>query len=180
MANQKTVERSVQENPRIKEIQSILFLLQESLERFKDEADRSYELIKVGTKTPLAKQIEGYVKDPLKSVLKSSATIDHQVRGLISRLVEQFFISQKEIIQCVFFTKNTNNDLFYSISLKNDTIENRNSIFTFFELYNKLEIYSRYPIFFQFVPIELIGKINNTSEINLEKGAKSHSAGKAQ
>ena len=38
-----------------KQIQAILFLLQENLDEFKDEVDRSYELIKIGELTGLAR-----------------------------------------------------------------------------------------------------------------------------
>lgn len=178
---QATTQGVEQGDSTVKEIQSILYLLQESLERFKNEADRSYELFKIGTKTPLTEEIEGFVKNPLKSVIQSSANIDKQVKGLISKLVEQFLISKGEIIQNVSLTKNSNNDLYYSVVLKSDTIENRAAIFSFFELYNQLDIYYRYPVFFQFVPVELLGKINSASEINLtESGKSSHSTGQAQ
>jgi hypothetical protein len=165
----------------VKEIQSILYLLQESIERLKNEADRSYALFEVGTKTPLTKKIEDFVKNPLKGIIESSSTIDIQVKSLISRLVEQFFISKNDILRNVFLTKNPTNDLHYSIVLKNDTIENRASIFLFFELYNQLDMYYRYPIFFQFVPEGLLDKINITSEINLQKKSEKqlHSTGQA-
>ena len=38
------------------QIQAILFLLQENLDEFKDEVDRSYELLKIGELTNLAKK----------------------------------------------------------------------------------------------------------------------------
>ncbi len=182
MPQQSTIssEPTVQSDSKVKEIQSILYLLQESLERLKDEADRSYELFKVGEKTPLTEHIERFLNDPLRGVIQSSSTIDKQVRGLISRIVEQFFVGKNELIRNVCLTKNANNDLHYSIVLKSDTIENRASIFEFFELYNKLDIYSRYPVFFQFVPIELMGEISSASEINIQPSAKSHPAGEAQ
>lgn len=180
MSKKEDITVTEQTDSSVKEIQSILYLLQESLERFKNEADRSYELFKIGEKTPLTKHIEGFIKNPLKNVLESSANIDMQVKSLISRLVENFFISKSEILQKVVLTKNANNDLYYSIVLKQDTIENRESIFSFFEVYNQLDINYRYPVFFQFVPVELIGKINTDLELNLQKSAQPpHSTGKA-
>lgn len=171
---------STARDSQVQQLKAILYLLQEHLERLKEEVDSSYELFdKIGTKTKLAEQIEGLMNNPLESVLQSSTNIDQQVKELISKVVQGFFKSKTELLSSVHLTKNANNALYYSIVLKKDTIKNRTSVFEFFEWYNKLDINTRYPIYFQFVPVELIGKVNKISELNLERVAKSHSSGRA-
>jgi len=61
------------------------------------------------------------------------------------------------------------NDLHYSIVLKNDNIENRNKIFDFFDKFDLLDISNKYPVYFQFVPVELIEKILVSESVKLEK-----------
>jgi hypothetical protein len=172
---------STTQDSQVQQLKAILYLLQEHLERFKEEVGTSYELFeKIGKKTKLAEQIEGYLNNPLESIMQSSNSIEQQVKDLISKVVQGFFKSKAELLSSVHLTKNENNALYYSIVLKKDNLENRTSLFEFFEWYNKLDVNIRYPIYFQFVPVELIGKIKTISAINIQRVGKSpHSSGGA-
>jgi len=48
-------------------LHKFFYLLHDDLEKFKEEVDRSYELFKVGEKTPMAEALEDYAKNPTKS-----------------------------------------------------------------------------------------------------------------
>ncbi len=51
--------------------------------------------------------------------------------------------------------------------LAEDNYENRSSVFNFFDTYDSLDLAERFPVSFQFVPIELIGNLKNIEELAL-------------
>jgi hypothetical protein len=151
------------------QLRAILYLLQTNLEGFRDEVDRSYELLKIGEKTDLSKKIEDSIDDPLTSIFNISSNIDEQVRDIVDRLVKSFLRHNAEIIQNAYRTKTSMNDLHYSIVLKTDDINNRNKIFDFFDKFDLLDISKKYPVYFQFVPVELAAKIRISESLNLSE-----------
>ena len=154
---------------KVGQLKAILYLLQTNLEEFKDEVDRSYELLKVGEKTDLSKKIENTIEDPINSIFKLSSNIDDQIKEIVDRIVKAFLKHNSQVIQGAYRTKTSLNDLHYSIVLKNDNIENRNKIFDFFDKFDLLDISNKYPVYFQFVPVELIEKILVSESVKLEK-----------
>ncbi|MHB8261751.1 MAG: hypothetical protein ACYDCN_13075 [Bacteroidia bacterium] len=154
---------------KVGQLKAILYLLQTNLEEFKDEVDRSYELIKIGEKTDLSKKIETTIDDPINSIFKLSSNIDNQIKEIVDRIVKAFLKHNSSIIHGAYKTQTSLNDLHYSIVLKKDDMDNRNKIFDFFDKFDLLDISNKYPVYFQFVPSELIGKINITEEVKFEK-----------
>ena len=150
------------------QLRAILYLLQTNLEEFKDEVDRSYELLKIGEMTELTKKIEGTLSNPMDSVLNVSNNIDGQVKQIVDIFVKSFFRKNKETVSATYRSKTSLNDLHYSIVLKEDNIENRNKIFDFFDKYDLLEIANRYPVYFQFIPAELVNKLNYSEELKFD------------
>ncbi len=153
---------------KVGQLQAILYLLQTNLEEFKEEVDRSYELLKIGEKTDLSKKIEDSLEAPINSIFKLSSNIDSQIREIIDRMVKGFLKHNSEIIKIAYRTKTNLNDLHYSIVLKQDDIDNRNKIFDFFDKFDLLDIATKYPVYFQFVPNELIDKIKVDEPIKLD------------
>ncbi|MDD3723841.1 MAG: hypothetical protein PHW92_15420 [Lutibacter sp.] len=151
-----------------KQIQAILFLLQENLDEFKDEVDRSYELLKIGELTGLAKKIEKTINRPFENIIEISDDIDDKVRQIVNGLVIFFFKKRKDIIFSAHKCKTPLNDLYYAIVLNEDNIDNREKIMEFFDKFDLLNISNKYPVYFQFVPKELCNKINCTEEICLD------------
>lgn len=152
---------------RVGQLKAILYLLQTNLEEFRDEVDRSYELLKIGEKTDLSKKIENTIEDPLTSIFNMTSNIDDQVKDIVDRIVKSFLKHNAEIIQNAYRTKTSMNDLHYSIVLKTDDINNRNRIFDFFDKFDSLEISRKYPVYFQFVPLELADKMLISESLNL-------------
>ncbi|MCZ2140037.1 MAG: hypothetical protein LC096_01465 [Bacteroidia bacterium] len=152
---------------RVGQLKAILYLLQTNLEEFRDEVDRSYELLKIGEKTDLSKKIESTIDDPLTSIFKMTSNIDDQVKDIVDRIVKSFLRHNSEIIQNAYRNKTSMNDLHYSIVLKTDDINNRNKIFDFFDKFDLLEISRKYPVYFQFVPVELADKMLISESLNL-------------
>lgn len=153
---------------KVGQLKAILYLLQTNLEEFKEEVDRSYELLKVGEKTGLSKQIENTIEDPINSIFMLSSNVDNQIKEIVDRLVKAFLKHNSQIIQGAYRTKTALNDLHYSIVLKNDNIDNRDKIFDFFDKFDLLDISNKYPVYFQFVPVELIDKILVNEPVKLE------------
>jgi hypothetical protein len=156
---------SANADQKLEQLKAILYLLQTNLEEFKDEVDRSYELLKIGEMTQLTKKIEGTLSNPIDSISQVSANIDKQVKHIVDIFVQSFFRRNKALLSSAYRSKTSLNDLHYSIVLKEDSIDNRNKLFDFFDRYDLLEISSKYPVYFQFVPVELVGKINYSEEL---------------
>jgi hypothetical protein len=151
------------------QIKAILYLLQTSLDEFKKEVDKSYELLRLGEKTDLSKMIEETLNDPFKSIFNVSSKIDKEVKDIVNRITIGYFKSlQKDIKSHLYKNKSQRNDLYYAIVLEKDNIENRSKIFNFFDYYDMLDISERFPVSFQFVPIELIGNFKNLEKILME------------
>jgi hypothetical protein len=141
------------------ELTAVLFLLQENLSRILDEVDRSYELLKIGEKTEFSKRIESKINNPVGDLVEISSNIDLKLKGIVNKSVKDFLKSKTDIVKEAYRTKTPFNDLHYSIILKKDNIENRAAIFEFLDKYDLFEISSKYPVYFQFVPIGLKNKM---------------------
>lgn len=150
------------------QLKAILYLLQTNLEEFKDEVDRSYELLKLGEMTELSSKIENTLSNPIDNVFHVSNNIDTQVKYIVDKFVKSFLAKNKSIIAGAYRSKTSLNDLHYSIVLNDDNIKNRNSIFDFLDKYDLLDIANKYPVYFQFVPSELINKINFSEEVKFD------------
>lgn len=151
---------------KIHQLKALLYLLQEHLDRYNKDIASSY-LNFPESKEEVSK-IEKLVKNPQECILESILNIDQHLKDLVSKLVENFFKRKSQLLWSVHLTKNANNSLYYAIVLKDDTMDNRTSIFEFFEWYNKHKLDTFYPVYFQFVPLKLIDKINKISELNLK------------
>lgn len=159
---------SASADQKLGQLKAILYLLQTNLEEFKDEVDRSYELLKIGEITNLTKEIETTLSNPMGNVFQVSNNIDGQVKHILDIFVKSFLRYNKQILTSVYRSKTSMNDLHYSIILKEDNVDNRNKIFDFFDKYDLYDISSKYPVYFQFVPEELISKLNYSEELKLD------------
>lgn len=155
------------EDTRTKELSAILYLLQSNLEHFIDEVDKGYQLFtQIGEKTELVQSIEKMVDNPLGNLSKISDKIDVQIRFIIDKFVKGFLEKKKELINKILISDTSLSQLHYSIVLRNDNMENRLAIFDFLSFYYALDVSSKYPVYFQFVPIELSDKIKHKEEVN--------------
>lgn len=152
----------------IKSLKAILYLLQTNLEGFKDEVDRSYELLKIGEKTDLTKKLEKTLNNPLGHLGEISMNIDEQVKNIIDTFAKSFFKQNQKLISSVYRSKTSLNELHYSIVLKEDNIDNRTQVFEFLNKFDLFDLSSKYPVFFQFVPVELVNNINYAEELKLD------------
>lgn len=149
------------------ELKAILFLLQTNVEKYWEEIDSSYELLKVGQMTDLTKKIDETLSNPLSILTEASNDLDFQVKRIVDFYVKKFFSQNKGYLTTAFRSLTPQNELHYSLVLKEDNIENRNKIFEFLEHYDLMDIANKYPVYFQFVPIEFIGKLRLAEELNL-------------
>lgn len=152
---------SAKADQKLEQLRAILYLLQSNLEEFKEDVDRSYELLQVGEFTYLTKKIDDTLANPTDGIFEIPENIDNQVKYILDKYVKSFLQINKTLIQSAYRSKTSLNDLHYSIVLQEDTMENRSKIFHFFEIYDLLDIATKYPIYFQFVPAELLNKVSH-------------------
>lgn len=150
-----------------KQLASILYLLSTKIEDFGNEIYKSSELLKIGEKTELSKSIEELIENPLENLINTSTHISSQINGIINKIFIGFLKDNKEIISNVFRNEINSNDLTYSIVLSEDTFENRNRIFKFYDFLYAFEASEAFPVTIQITPIELVGKLINKKEIDL-------------
>ena len=162
-----TQEIKVAEDKSLDALKSVLSLVQFHLENVLNEVERSDALLKVGEKTTLSKQIEEQLNNPMKAIFSVSSNIDQQVKQLVERYVKNYLQTKAAVIHSVYQTKTNLNDLHYSIVLKEDSTENREQIFGFLDEYDLFNFSHRYPVYFQFVSIDLIDKIHVKEAIKL-------------
>ncbi len=170
MSNQGLMEKQIttEVDNKLGQLKAILYLLQTNLEEFKDEVDRSYELIKIGEMTDLSKKLETTLSNPLSNIFEISKNIDTEVKYIVDKFVKSFLRSNKGVVSSAYRSKTSMNDLHYSIVLSDDNMANRNKIFDFFDRYDLLDIASKYPVYFQFVPAELVEKVTYSEVVNLD------------
>ncbi len=118
--------------------------------------------------TDLTKKLEDTLSNPIDSVFQVSNNIDSQVKHIVDIFVKSFLRRNKSLIASAYRSKTSLNDLHYSIVLKDDNIDNRNIIFDFFDKYDLFEISNKYPVYFQFVPVELVNKLNYSEELKFD------------
>ncbi len=126
-------------------------------------ADLSYALMEMGTKTEFAQNLEDALFNPAGAISEIKKKVDNEVISVVDRLFRLFITKAKEdsLINAAFKTNNTNNELRYGIILKEDSHEARDSIFKFLNFYYTLDLSEQVPVHFQFVPEELKERISN-------------------
>ncbi|HLW39316.1 MAG TPA: hypothetical protein VKX31_02920 [Brumimicrobium sp.] len=158
---------NITNDSKISQLKALLYLLQSNLEELKDEVDMSYELLKVGEKTELLKKLEEKINNPIEDLLQFSNTIDAQVRQILHKIIQGLFKKNSNIIDKVYKTRSSINDLHYSIVLREDTMENRNVLFDFLNKFDFDNLNQKHNIYFQFIPAHLIDKIKFSEELPL-------------
>jgi hypothetical protein len=93
-------------------------------------------------------------------------------QGIVKSMAKNFFNCNKPLIEKVLLSNTSLNHLHYSIVLKDDNIDNRNTIFDFLNRYDLLDMGNKYPVYFQFIPTELAHKINSIEEITFAEEQK--------
>lgn len=158
----------IKKDNKLGQLKAILYLLQTNLEELKDEVDSSYELLKIGEKTSFSEKLLKKIDNPIKDIFEFSSNIDDQVDYILDRVVRGYLKKKHDIIDRAFKTKESINDLHYSIVLKEDNTENRMAIFSFLNNFDLMDITEKHPIYFQFIPRKLIDKINYSEEVKFE------------
>ena len=106
--------------------------------------------------------------NPVKDIFEFSSKIDNQVNYILDKVIRGFLKKNSKLVDQAFKTKANQNDLHYSIVLKNDNLDNRNKLFSFLDNFDLMDISQKHPIYFQFIPKKLISKINYNEEIKFE------------
>lgn len=156
---------ATEEDKKEKQLTAILYLLQSKLEEYSNEVEKSYALLKIGEKADLTQEIESSINDPFGAMSKMTSNIDNNIKSIIDVFVKAFFKGKNDLILKAYKSHTSLNDLHYSIVLKEDSFENRNSIFEFYDKFDLQEVSYKCPVYFQFTPIELVDRIKVKEEI---------------
>jgi hypothetical protein len=150
-------------------VDGILYQLETFLEKFIDEVKKSYALHKIGEKTELVENIEEIIgQTRIDNLYNFSKGIDNQILYIIDDVVVKFFKINKDIINSVYKIKVQNKlNQYYLIVLKEDSIENRDKIFSFLDSYDTTEISVKYPVILKFTDEETLSGFFIEKKIDL-------------
>lgn len=138
------------------ELKSIVDLFANIFSDLSNDAEFSSGLLELDIKSSFAQKIDEAVKNPLQTSFKSLELLENAIVEMLVSIVKSFFIENKDIINSVYFAKEKNNLLHYSIILNNYNLENKNIFNKFISAYEQTDYASRFPIVFQIIPDSLI------------------------
>lgn len=149
-----------------KQIQAAMFLLQSFLDDTKKEVDSSYARLKVDIYDDFAKKIDKMVKNhPFDNLINISKDVDNKTKDILKEFVISFLNYNKKILNSVYYCSSETNELNFVVCLNDDKTVNRQKMFEFSDQYEGFEISKRYPIYFRFLPIELIHEVNYSEKL---------------
>lgn len=128
------------------------------------DAGESRTMLGYGVKTQFAQNWESFLFNPIDSMYETRQQIDITLKKVIHRMVSTYLSKKKESISMAVRTSTPSDDLHYCVALKEDTLSNRIEINDFFDFYSNYQLANNFPVYIQFVPDELMGKIN-TKEV---------------
>lgn len=138
----------------------ILQALELRVTELQHDVNVSQQLLDVGVYTDLTNTIKKVIENPLSHLLATRDELNSNIASLITLFVKGFFKFNKDIISTAFVTDTkSNNELHFSIVLKDDNYTTRESIFTFLTDYKSSSLWESYPLFFQIVPENISHKI---------------------
>jgi len=151
------------------EIPGILYQLDLQLEKFITEVKRSYALYKVGQKTDFVKNIEKSLQaNPIDSLTSLAENIDEQVLFFLNDQVEHFFKHKASLLTSAHKIRTERKlDLYYLLVLKQDSMDNREILFSFLDEYDLKPISRKYPIYFKFTTEALLPGFNIEKTIDI-------------
>jgi hypothetical protein len=121
-------------------------------DELKEDIKNSAAMLSLGVDTDLLVYIKKALQDPISQLLIAKDNIDSTIISFVVLVIKKFFETHQDKILKVFRTETHNNDLHFSIVLKDDTPLNRESIFSFLRDYKTTKLSDSFPIYFQFVP----------------------------
>ncbi len=152
-------------------LHAFFYYLQEDLDKFKSEVEKSYELYrKIGKKTELTQLIEENIKNPSKGFLANADEVNQVAFAIVNAQVIMHFKSNNEVISKVFqIVRKIDGALRYFVVLKKDNLSNRRKIYTFFDKYGVSDLANKFPVYIEFISKDLVSKINvGVKEISLK------------
>jgi len=123
------------------------------------------ELLPLGVKTEVVQFWEGIANNPMNALMDTVDFMDDRMNTVITDFVKDYLISKKSLIATALKSDTGNKDLHFCIALKKDSLTNRMKINEFFSHYYGVRISTKYPVYFQFVPKEVVDKLKVAEKI---------------
>lgn len=155
--------QSVNETDRV--LHGFLEFLQDKFNKSAENAGDSKSLLELGLKTEYAQGLETFLNNPMEALYNARKSFDGSLQNFVNAMVSTYLKSKKESVSHAVWAENANCNLYYCISLKEDTLDNRININEFFEFYDEYSLSRDYPVYFHFIPNQYIGNIKYKKEI---------------
>ena len=86
--------QNIAEDKKIRDLGSILSLLQSALERILEDVNVSNAVLPMGVMTDLSTQIQKVMDNPLQSIVNTATQIDLQIKQMLNKSVVTFIQSK--------------------------------------------------------------------------------------
>lgn len=146
-------------------LESFLGWLEEHHQQEASDVGESKGFLSMGIKNEYAQQLEEFLKNPIDHLYTTKNGIDETLMKTINTMVSAFIKSKSEIVSSVLLCSTKSCNLYYCISLKEDTLENRIEISDFLDFYDDYNLSSSYKVYFQFVAEKFLPTIKFEQKI---------------
>jgi len=127
----------------------------------------------LGIEDELAQAIGRFIEDPLSIISEHHNRQIAIISNLLEHGVENFINNHKDLIKGAYKTNESEDELYYSFVLKDDTLKTRKIFFDFLNEYDRKPISKHFPLFFEFVPQKREKYIRKFKLIHLNAHEKS-------
>jgi hypothetical protein len=146
-------------------IKGLLYFLQQELAKRMEDVPKEFTQLNEEDPSDWTKQSATGIQNPLELMLGVSDKIEVPIKEMVRSIILRFFKNNSDIIESIFKNKETEQEHYYFIILKQDTDAYRTIFFDFISHLTSVDITQKYPVCFQFVPREYKPKIMHLQEV---------------
>jgi hypothetical protein len=128
-------------------------------------AGNSKAMLELGAKDNFAQELGLILNNPIDTMYNTKQSIDKTLIGCVNGLVTAYLKSKTDVVHKAVLVDGNINTLYYLISLKEDSLENRIVVNEFFEFYDDNSFSIHYPVYFQYVADKYMTSIKFKQEI---------------
>lgn len=162
------VFEATKEDAKNAQVTGILMVLESIFNELSGEISGSLKLLDLGKETEFTKKLKDSIDSPWNNYYKAVKSISKSVNSYKEKLISVFLIGKRENLSFAYFAHDLECTHVF-VGLLSDTLDNRDDIYEFIDIYEGREISSVSPIVLHFTDKETIDGISNLIKIDLNE-----------